>query len=120
MYHNLLICSLTDGHFGYFQFELLCIKLLETFVYESFHGYYIYIINICVYIIFSWAKALLLGHVTSVYLTLQGIAKLFSKIVLPFCTPANSESSTSSPTFSIALFLNFSHLMKCSRILLWF
>lgn len=40
-----------------------------------------------VYILFSWASVLFLGHMMSVCLTLQETIKLFSGVVLPFCDP---------------------------------
>ena len=103
--------------FGFFHLLVMVIVLLWTCIYIDLFKYLFSILRDT-----SHGVVEFLGHTVSLCLIFWGTTKLFSTLLNHFPLSAaiyeGSAFSTSSPTFVIFHFLNYSHYHGCEMILL--
>ena len=80
------IHSSVNTHLGCFHHSLLWIMLLWIFVYKFWCGdMFSFLLGVYIYL-----EVKLMGYMLSIYLTFRGIARLFSKGVIPLSIPISS------------------------------
>ena len=72
-----LSISSVDGHLSCFQFGLLWVMLLWTFVYKFYVDVFLILLDI-------YLGVELLGHMVTLHLTFWVTARLFSKVIIRF------------------------------------